>query len=195
MGTQQKHLPRLDRGYYRGQAYVHWILNIEDRRTGWMTGAFYYKLRELLTHAAFRYSFVCPIFCLMPDHIHMLWIGIDDKSDQHNAMKFFRKHVSDVLTRIDFALQHQPFDHVLRDDERLENAVEQLVDYIARNPERKNLAPIDGFAEYKFTGCLVPGYPELMLWDNDFWLRFWRCCSYLGKNGLSRPYDENVSTG
>src|SRR5262249_41736998 len=24
------------------------------------------------------------------------------------------------------------------------------------------------------TGCLVPGYPELALWQDDYWERFWR---------------------
>ena len=64
-------LSRLDRGYYRGQAYVHWTITIQDRKTGWLVPIFYYKFRELLTHATFRYSMICPIYCLMPDHMHL----------------------------------------------------------------------------------------------------------------------------
>jgi REP element-mobilizing transposase RayT len=74
------HLFRLDREFYRGQAYVHWTINIEERQTGWLIPVFYYKFRELLTHTAFRYAVTCPIYCLMPDHMHLLWVGIADQS-------------------------------------------------------------------------------------------------------------------
>jgi REP element-mobilizing transposase RayT len=189
----KEHLPRLDRKFYQSDAYVHWVMTIDNRQVGWLSPIFYYKFRELLTHVVFRYSLACPIFCLMPDHIHMLWIGLSEKSDQINAMKYFRKHVGDVLNKLGFEFQHQPYDHVLREDERQEHAVEQLVEYIARNPERQKLVPIDGYSSYKYTSCLVPGYPEMCLWDSDYWTRFWRCCSFLRKNGLIRFFDEEIA--
>ncbi|MEZ6137535.1 MAG: hypothetical protein R3C53_21825 [Pirellulaceae bacterium] len=65
------HLRRLSREYYIGDAIVHWSVNIRDRRQGWLTAPFLYRFRELLTHTTFRYGLACPIFCLMPDHIHM----------------------------------------------------------------------------------------------------------------------------
>ena len=40
------YLKRLPPEYYRGQAYVHWSLTMEDRRTGWLIPIFYYKYRE-----------------------------------------------------------------------------------------------------------------------------------------------------
>lgn len=187
------HLPRLEPSFYRGQAYVHWTMTIEDRRTGWLIPAFNYKFRELLTHTAFRYAFSCPVYCLMPDHIHMVWMGIDDRTDQLKASKYFRRQVAEPLKKLGFEFQHQPYDHVLRDDERIESAFINLVEYIARNPERKGLVPPDGFREYKFTGCLIPGYPELDLWQPDFWTRFWRTYSFLCQNGLFRPCDEELT--
>ncbi len=187
---RNSHLKRLDRQCYRGQAYVHWTVTMQDRAVGWLIPAFYYKFRELLTHAAFRYAVTCPIYCLMPDHMHLLWIGIDDKSDQVNAMKHFRKHLQAVLNKLDCRLHYQPYDHVLSDEERLETGFVNVVDYIARNPERKGLVPVDGYRDYKFTGCLVPGYPDLMLWQPDYWDRFWRSYSFLRQRGLFRAYDE-----
>ncbi len=187
------HLTRLDRRYYQDTAFVHWTLNIQDRRTGWLIPIFYYKFRELLTHTAFRYSIACPIYCLMPDHIHMVWLGLGHGSDQLSAMRYFRKQLAEPLRRLGHDLQRQAFDHVLKEEERLETAFGNLVEYIARNPERKHLVPTDGFREYKFTGCLVPGYPELALWSADFWTRFWRTYSYLRKEGLVRGDDaENA---
>jgi putative transposase len=183
-------LSRLDRGYYRGQAYVHWTITIQDRKTGWLVPTFYYKFRELLTHAMFRYSLTCPIYCLMPDHLHLLWIGFDDRADQLNAMKFFRRQLAIPLKSLGYELQHQAYDHVLQDDERREESVENIIEYIARNPERRQLVPVDGFRDYKFTGSLIPGYPELTLWEPDYWPRFWRTYSFLRKNGSFRPYAD-----
>ncbi len=186
------HLSRLEQEHYRGQAYVHWVMTIANRQTGWLIPAFNYKFRELLTHTSFRYALVCPIYCLMPDHIHMVWIGIDDQTDQQNALRYFRKHIRSPLEKLGFKLQHQPYDYVLRESERKETAFEQLVEYVARNPERKDLVPPDGFRKYKYTGCLVPGYPELNLWESDYWPRFWRVYAFLRSKGLSRVGGENV---
>ncbi|QEF99872.1 hypothetical protein Mal15_39390 [Stieleria maiorica] len=122
-----KHLPRLSPECYQGDASVHWTMTIQDRATGWLRPIFLYKFRELLTHAMFRYGLVCPIYCLMSDHLHALWIGIDAASDQLKAMKYFRKHMNSALGKIGFQLQHQPHDRVLRDDERKEFALWDLV--------------------------------------------------------------------
>jgi len=178
------YLKRLSPEYYRGQAYVHWSLTMEDRKTGWLIPIFYYKFREILTHAAFRFGFCCPIYCCMPDHIHLLWVGILSGCDQRNAMRYFRKQLNPVLEKLGVQFQLQPYDHVLREEERERAAFEEVAEYIARNPERKKLVPPDGFAKYSYTGCLVPGYPELKPFEADYWDRFWRIYSHLLKNGL-----------
>lgn len=117
------HLPRLEPEHYQGHAYVHWTMNIKDRKTGWLRPVFLYKFRELLTHAAFRYAFTCPIFCLMPDHLHTVWVGIDEQTDLLKASRYFRKHVNLALGKLGYQFQHQPYDRVLRDDERKEISV------------------------------------------------------------------------
>lgn len=174
------YLKRLPPEFYRSQSCVHWSLTIEDRKTGWLVPIFYYKFREILTHAMFRYGLCCPIFCLMPDHMHFLWLGILDQSDQRVAMKFFRRQLSPVLEK----LQDQPYDHVLREDERQPAALQAVVEYIARNPERKELVPTHSFREYDFTGCLIPGYPDLKPFQPDFWNLFDRIYSKLRHQGL-----------
>ncbi len=167
-------------------------MTIQDRKTGWLTPTFYYQFREILTHAVFRYSFACPIHCLMPDHMHLLWIGIDDRSDQLKASAYFRKRLNESLRKLGCEFQHQPYDHVLKNEERIETEVTNLVDYIARNPERKQLVEVDHFWQYPYTDCLVPGYPELKIRQPDFWLRFWRIYSFLCKHGLFRPAEEKI---
>jgi putative transposase len=186
MKTHDDYLERLPPEFYRGQAYVHWSMTMHDRQCGWLKPIFYYKFRELLTHVLFRYGLCCPIFCCMPDHIHLLWLGILDGSDQRVAMKHFRKHVNDVLQVFDVRLQDQPYDHVLKEEERKEDAFEAIADYIARNPERAGLVKPDAYATYAYTSCLIPGYPELKPFQGDYWSRFWRAYSFMAKNGLMR---------
>ena len=68
---------------------------------------------------------------------------------------------------------------MLREDERQEAAFAEVAEYIARNPERAGLVEPEGYRSYPYTDCLVPGYPELQLWQSDFWHRFWRIYSHL----------------
>ncbi len=178
------YLKRLPPEFYRAQACVHWSMTIQDRRTGWLTPNFYYKFRELLTHAMFRFEICCPIFCLMPDHMHLLWLGIADSADQRLAMRFLRGQINVVLGKLGHELQDQPYDHVLREDERQPKAFQNVVEYIARNPERKQLVPQDGFREYPYTSCLMPGYPDLSPFQSDFWSQFDVLYSQLRRDGL-----------
>ena len=186
MHEEHRNLRRLPDEHYQADAYVHWTLAIGDRKKDWLVPVFYYRFRELLTHTMFRYAITCPIYTCMPDHLHLLWLGLSDDSDQRIAMKYFRKHINEALQKMNAKLQRQPFDHVLRENEREEGAFEAVAEYIARNPERKGLVPPDGYATYRFTGCLVPGYPELKPFQNDYWDRFWRTYSYLRTHGNIR---------
>ncbi len=191
---QHEYLRRLPPEHYRGQAYVHWSMTMEDRKTGWLIPIFYYKFREILTHTMFRYGLCCPIYCCMPDHIHLLWIGILDGSDQRNAAKYVCKQLNPVLEKLSCRLQLQPYEHVLAEEERERTAFENVVEYIARNPERKGLVEPAQFRDYPFTGCLLPGYPELRLWQDDYWERFWRTYSYLRQHGLIRAVQDEADS-
>ncbi len=178
------HLERLPSEFYRGQAYVHWSMTMDDRKTGWLTAAFHARFREVLIHTMYRYALCCPIYCCMPDHVHLLWVGILDTADQRKAARYFRKQMNIVLKHWEASFQQQPYDHVLREHERQQVAFENVVEYIARNPERAGLVPVDGFREYPYTGCVIPGAPDLTLWQPDFWDRFWKIYSYARENGL-----------
>src|SRR5262249_49602455 len=58
--------------------------------------------RELLLHAAARENLYCPAYILMPDHIHLLWMGLKLSSDQINAMRFLRQYLQVEFTRRSF---------------------------------------------------------------------------------------------
>src|ERR1700733_14944435 len=131
---ENDHLYRLRPEAYRGQAYIHWSMTMEDRKEGWLIPTLYFKFREILTHTLFRYGLCCPIYCWMPDHLHLHWLGVLDGSGQPNAAKYFRKQLNPVLEELGVRFQRQPHDHVLREDDHVDDALPNVVDYIARNP-------------------------------------------------------------
>ena len=183
-------LNRLPPEYYTGEAWVHWVLTIENRRTGWLDAKFLYRFREVLTHATFRYQFACPIYCLMPDHMHMLWSGLAHRTNQLAAMQRFRLDMNESLRRVGYEFQRQAYDHVLKESEQERNAVEATAEYIARNPERRGLVPIEHFADYPYTGCLLPGACQIRLYRGTSWDEIWRTMSFLRRTECYRTPDE-----
>jgi len=149
---------------------VFWTHTVKDRATGWLDDRFHAAFREAALHAAVRENLYCPIYTLMPDHGHMIWMGLSEHSDQRLATSFLRKHLAPLLLPAEW--QHQPFDRVLRADERNQDAIALTARDIAENPVRAGLAK--GASEWRFTGCVVPGYPKLFPHTADFWDTFWR---------------------
>ena len=106
----------------------------------------------------------------MPDHMHIIWMGLGSESDQMRAMAFLRTYLKKNL--VPFELQHQAYDHVLGDEERRRNSFATHCAYVLNNPVRAQLAadPL----QWRFSGAIVPGYPMLDPRDDDFWKTFWK---------------------
>lgn len=149
-----------------------WSVTIDEREQGWLTDLFHARFREVLTHTSFRYDLVVPSYVLMPDHFHLMIMGTHDSTDQRVAMRYFRKQLNWILKPGGFKLQKQGYDHVIRDESRRQNLFETIVAYVRENPMRARM--VEDHAEYRFAGCLVPGYPELDVWAENFWDSFWK---------------------
>jgi hypothetical protein len=93
------------------------------------------------------------------------------------------------LKKVGCELQDRSYDHVLKQDEREDEAFHPLCEYVARNPERAELVDVDGYGRYPYTGCLIPGYPELHPFEDGFQERFSRIVSHLRSNGLQQLLD------
>jgi REP element-mobilizing transposase RayT len=163
-------LPRLQPEFYQGDAAVHWTLTVFDRGVGWLDDSFHSKFRELLLHVAAREGLLCPTYCLMPDHIHMLWLGLRCDTDQKNGMSFLRTHLEPLLSPHRF--QPQAYDHVLREEERKRGAFAKICFYILDNPVRARLVAEP--QAWSFSGAIMPGYPKSNPLDEDFWPMFWK---------------------
>ena len=152
------HLPRLDSAFYRGAAIVHWVFTLADRATGWLDDGVHGRVRELMVHTMARHELLCPVYCLMPDHMHLLWMGVSESSDQQKAGTFLRRHLNAVLSFKGVRLQKQSYDHVLKEHERERNAFKKIAWYILENPVRAGL--VKNRAEWAYSGCIVPGFPD-----------------------------------
>ncbi len=173
---RHSHLPRLARTAYQGGAIVHWTLCMKDRVTGWLDPLFHASFREFLLHACALYEVVCPVYTLMPDHMHMIWMGLASTSDQRIGMRFLRRGLNERLEGIVLAgrqaqLQKQGYDHVLRKEERERGAFEKVAWYIQENPVRAGL--VEDAKEWPFTGCMVVGHPGWNVFHERFWDTFW----------------------
>ena len=157
-----------------------WTITFEGRATGWLDPLFHQTFRELLLHASVREHLFCPAYVLMPDHIHLFWLGLKLESDQRLAMRFLRKHLQATLASrsrsgVEFRLQKQPHDRVLRENDRRRGAFASACFYVLDNPRRKRL--VSHPREWPYLGTMVPGYPFLRPLEEDFWPQFWKLYS------------------
>ena len=167
-------LPRLADGFYRGLRSVHWQMTLDQRRKGWLTPGFHSRFRELLLHTMARHHLLCPAYCLMPDHLHLLWMGVAEAADQRKAARFFRTHVNTLLgsALAGARFQKQAYDHVLRQHERGADAVRGMAGYILQNPVRAGL--VTRAEDWPHLGAMLPGYPTLHPLAEGYWDKFWK---------------------
>jgi putative transposase len=139
-----------------------------------------------MLHTAAREGLVYPVYCLMTDHLHLVWMGLRLDSDQVNGMAFLRTYLEPELLPAKF--QPQPQDVVLRAEQRKRNAFAKICFYISANPVRAEL--IGETKTWPFTGCLIPGYPQLNPLAEDYWSKFWRIFAKLRQpdaGNIERP--------
>jgi REP element-mobilizing transposase RayT len=177
---EHSHLPRLIDERYRGFAAVHWTMTIDHRARGWLDPPFHARFREILLHTCVRYDLLCPIYCLMPDHMHVLLRGISRQADQLLAVSFLRRYVNELLDPHRF--QKQAHDNVLRHEDLEREAFRAVAFYIAENPVRAGLCKTA--ADHPFTGAILPGFPALDVHHPKYWDVFWtQHEALLRKNG------------
>ena len=149
---------------------VHWVMTIDRRATGWLDELRHARFREALLHTMVRYDLLCPVYCLMPDHVHLVWVGVDQRTDQKQAAAFFRRITNRVLAPEKW--QQEPYDNVLREEQRKRGAFQTVCHYVWENPVRAKLSGRAG--DHPWSGAVVPGFPDLEPRRDDFWDVFWR---------------------
>jgi len=169
--TFSHYLPRLRREFYQADAVIFWTFPIAHRQQGWLNESFHCVFREMVLHAAAREGLLCPAYCLMPDHLHFVWMGLRLDTDQRNGIKFLRAQLGPWLKPAKF--QHQPYDHVLTPKERQRSAFTlACADYVLNNPWKAGM--VKAPEQWPYSSALIPGYPRLNVFDGEHWRWFWR---------------------
>ncbi len=140
--------PRLPTAHYLGQK-SHFITICCDRRVPHLQNpkTAHHVLTALLD-AATKRSFLLHAYCAMPDHLHFLAQGTNERSNLLELLKLFKSRTSYV-----FKKQHNLrlwelsfYDHILRHSDPIEN----VAAYILQNPLRAHLCA--NAAEYPYSG-------------------------------------------
>ena len=98
--------------------------------------------RSQLLHSAAKHEFEVIAYCFMPDHMHLLVLGISDTADFRAFIVHFKKLTGFAYSQSRSGRLWQPgyYDHVLRHDE----GPDMMVQYILENPIRAGLAKAVG---------------------------------------------------
>lgn len=104
----------------------------------------------MLGRWADRYDCAVPMFCFMPDHLHVMLMGLSGRAEPKRAMDSFKLESGIWISknRPAFHWQRGYYDHVVRrsHDWRRQAA------YIFSNPVRAGLV-VDPF-DYPYSGCI-----------------------------------------
>ena len=165
------HLPRLPKDRYQGHAFVHWSMIMENRAAGWLTPAFHEIFQIHLGYVSSERKLTCPAYCLMPDHLHLLWLELAPGCDQTLAVRQLRRGLNAELKPLKF--QKQPCDRVLREAERQRGAFQATAFYILANPVRAGLT--ERMEDWPYSGGMITGQPKVNVHDAEYWELFWTC--------------------
>jgi len=94
-------------------------------------------------------------FCIMPNHVHIVFIPLKESKDKYFAlskiMHSLKRHTAHeanlILGRSGSFWQHENYDHFVRDDAELE----RIVKYVLYNPVKANL--VKEHIDWKWSYC------------------------------------------
>jgi len=143
--------PRLKDFPYKGFYAYSLTLCCIERQPHFLKGEAVEKPRTYLSNLSQQFHFQLWAYCFMPDHLHLLVEGENNKSDLQRFISKF-KQMSGFRFKKDYGCplwQSSYFEHVLRREEDL------LIQcrYILENPVRAKLVKEVG--EYPYSGSMV----------------------------------------
>jgi putative transposase len=154
ISRKHHHLPR---GAYIGEVVVAITARTEHGRPIFRNRVIVATFTTILEHCARTNGCLVPVYCFMPEHLHILIKGMSPPANTWNAMiqfkqrtgYWFRKH-----SRADW--QKDFFDRILRRDDSFAKQVE----YIINNPVRRGL--VENWDDYPYTGSIGFDLKELL---------------------------------
>jgi putative transposase len=141
---------RLPKSHYRGTVLVALTAAVRERRPLFRDAEVVAVFEQKLAQAARKHACTVPVYCFMPDHLHLMLWGRTATSDTWRAMVAFKQQTGYWLS------QHRPrvrwqkdfYDHIVRSREDWRAQVR----YIVANPVRAGL--VAHWQAYPHTGAI-----------------------------------------
>jgi len=113
---------------------------------------------DAFLETAEEHAMTIVVYCVMPDHLHLLVDGDHDGSDLKAFMKLAKQRAGfRFKQRYGRRLwQDGYYDHILRDEEK----TEEVVFYIIANPIRKHI--VENVLDYPYWGSMRRSREELL---------------------------------
>jgi putative transposase len=143
---EKKH--RLSAEYYAGEKVVAFTLCVLNKEQLFNNTEIFQIFERILLDQLIRYSCVALVYLFMPNHVHIILQGKNEKSNVLNAVRMFKQKTGYWLSqnKINAKWQKDFYDHILRDEKDFENQVY----YVLNNPMRAGL--VSYWKEYLFKG-------------------------------------------
>jgi putative transposase len=141
---------RLHRDAYRGEICLAVTACLEGRKPLFTDAEVVGAFIATLSDVAARWSCAVPVYCFMPDHLHLVLQGLSPRADLYGAVIEFKQRTGYWLrrNRPEASWQKGFYDHVLRESEDLTTQVRYVLD----NPRRKGL--VSSWDQYHFSGSV-----------------------------------------
>ncbi len=155
--------PRLKDFDYYGQFRYFIAVCTDNRKNVFVNNDYLVKqLIGFLDQAGEKLCFTVWVYCFMPDHLHILVAGKNEKSD-------FKKFIKDFKQRRGYWYAHGElyagnklwqsgyYEHVLRREED----TTEVLRYILNNPVRKGL--VANYLDYCYSGSMMTDIKEILI--------------------------------
>lgn len=141
---------RLPPEVYRGQILCAFTANVRNRFPLFRDETVVRQALISLQAESAKRACVVPVYCFMPDHVHLILSGREATSDLKKAMDGFKREIGLWVgrNRPGVRMQKVYYDHMIRD--RVD--YKKQVHYAILNPVRRGL--VEDWREYPYTGSL-----------------------------------------
>jgi putative transposase len=141
---------RLDRELYKGIVSVSFTLCILDKKPAFIESDIVDAFIEILTDLVRKAPYKIPVFCFMPDHLHLIIQGTSGDSDIWKTVVAFKQRSGFWLASNRPAIKWQKdfYDHIIRNDEKLTIQIKYILD----NPMRNGLTL--SWEQYPYKGAI-----------------------------------------
>jgi putative transposase len=141
---------RLSREYYKGTSSVAITMCIKDRVSIFSNPNVVEVFVGFLKEIAEKYPCDIPVYCFMPDHLHLIITGNNNEMDLLKVISAYKQKTGFWLSKnkISARWQKDIFDHVIKKDESLSRNIKYILD----NPVRKGI--VSDWQEYPYKGAI-----------------------------------------